>query len=253
MFRNQLNLPKLPVPDLRTTLAKYLASVRPLVDDGQFKVTQQAVKEFESVGSLGQTLQQRLIDRYNDPNIINWMDELFVNNSYLNIRGPFRACFSYFFAYKDDKVFKTCTQRAAAITTAALEFKNLVINKELEPDYAGEPLCMDMYNHLFNSARIASFPIDTTMEYDPFLNTHIVVIRKNKFYFMDTVHNGLQLSTSELEIQFQSIIDHAGDKSGLAIGCFTTEDRDTWAKVGFSMNKTRLPNFNSSYSIEHHY
>jgi carnitine O-acetyltransferase len=252
MFRNQSNLPKLPVPDLHTTLAKYLASIRPLVDDEQFKATQQAVKEFESDGSLGQILQQRLIDRYNDPNIINWMDELFVNNNDLSMRGPFRASYSYFIAYKDDKVFKTCTQRAAAITTAALEFKNLVINKKLEPDYAGEPLCMDMYNYLFNSARIASFPIDTTMEYDPFLNTHIVVIRKNKFYFMDTVHNGLQLSTSELEIQFQSIIDHAGDKSGLAIGCFTTEDRDTWAKVGYGMNHKGLQISNSSYSIEHH-
>ncbi|KAI8875652.1 acyltransferase ChoActase/COT/CPT [Backusella circina FSU 941] len=231
MFRNQSSLPRLPVPDLHTTLTKYLLSARPLIDDEQYEITRQAVQEFEAPGSLGQELQRRLIERYNDPKIVNWMDNLFINNDYLKERGSFHSSSSYFFAYKDDKSRTTPVKRAASITTAALEFKKLVTERNIEPDYVGDqPLCMDMYNYLFNSSRVASTPIDTAIEYNPFLNTHIVVIRKNRFYFIDTVHNGHQLNTKELEQQFQSVIDHAGSNKGMAIGCFTTEERDTWAK-----------------------
>ncbi|KAI8875651.1 CoA-dependent acyltransferase [Backusella circina FSU 941] len=102
----------------------------------------------------------------------------------------------------DDISRTTPVKRAASITTAALEFKKLVTERNIEPDYVGDqPLCMDMYNYLFNSSRVASTPIDTAIEYNPFLNTHIVVIRKNRFYFIDTVHNGHQLNTKLLSIK----------------------------------------------------
>ncbi|KAG1456601.1 hypothetical protein G6F56_006791 [Rhizopus delemar] len=229
MLRYQTNLPKLPVPDLNETLPKYLKTVRPLLTDEEFKRTEQAVKQFIAPGSLGLELQKRLVARASDPNVANWMDDWWLDQAYMGYRDPVVVYVSYFFAYKDDKLRKLPAQRAAAITTAALEFKKLVVEKTLEPEYAkGEPMCMDSYKYMFNNCRIAHKPSDLKGTFDPLTNTHIIVIRKNNFYFVDTVHSGKQLSTKEFEQQFQRVINDAGDIKGIPIGVLTSENRDKW-------------------------
>jgi carnitine O-acetyltransferase len=133
--------------------------------------------------------------------------------------------------YKDDKLRKLPAQRAAALTTAALEFKQQIAQKTLEPEYVkGEPLCMDSFKYMFNNCRIPKNPSDYEEIFDLTLN-HIVVLRKNKFYVVDTVHNGQQLSTAELELQFQKIIDQAGSSKGVPIGVLTSDNRDKWTEV----------------------
>lgn len=232
MLRYQANLPKLPVPSLSETLQKYLKSVHPILSPEEYKRTEQAVKDFEAPGGLGQQLQQRLVARAQDPSIVNWMEEWWSDQAYMGYRDPVVVYVSYFFAYKDDKFRKIPAERAAAITTAALEFKKAVVEKTLEPEYAkGEPMCMDSYKYMFNNCRIANKPSDLAVIYDPFKNTHIIVIRKNKFYFVDTVHNGVQLSTKELQQQFERVIDQAGDIKGLPIGILTSDNRDKWVDV----------------------
>lgn len=232
MLRFQNNLPKLPVPDLNETLPKYLKSIRPLLSDEEYKRSEQAVKEFLAPGSIGHELQKRLVARANDPSIVNWMEDWWLDQAYMGYRDPVVVYVSYFFAYKDDKLRRVPAQRAAAITTAALEFKKLIITKTLEPEYAkGEPMCMDSYKYMFNNCRIAHKPSDLKATFDPIKNTHIIAIRKNKFYFIDTVYNGQQLSTKEFEQQFQRVIDDAGDIKGIPVGVLTSENRDKWCDV----------------------
>lgn len=127
MLKYQANLPKLPVPELQRTLALYLKTVRPLVDDAAYKKTEQAVKEFLTPGGLGLELQKRLVARSQDPNIVNWMEDWWLDQSYMGYRDSIVFNVSYFFAYKDDKLRKDPIQRAAAITTAALEFRKDVV------------------------------------------------------------------------------------------------------------------------------
>ncbi|CAO3688641.1 unnamed protein product [Rhizopus stolonifer] len=81
---------------------------------------------------------------------------------------------------------------------------------------------------MFNNCRIAHKPSDLKGTFDPLTNTHIIVIRKNNFYFVDTVHSGKQLSTKEFEQQFQRVINEAGDIKGIPIGVLTSENRDKW-------------------------
>ncbi|KAI8391602.1 acyltransferase ChoActase/COT/CPT [Radiomyces spectabilis] len=229
MLRYQSNLPKLPVPALNGTLQKYLKSVRPLLSDEDYKHTEQAVKEFEAPGGVGEKLQERLLARANDPKIVNWLEDWWLDGAYMAYRDPVVIYVSYFFYYKDDKLRKLPAKRAAAITTAALEFKNQVVQKTLEPEYAkGEPMCMDSYKYMFNNCRIPTKPSDVEIAFDPTQNNHIIAIRKNKFYVIDTIHNGRQLSTAELEQQFQQVIDQAGDAKGPAIGALTAANRDKW-------------------------
>ncbi|KAI9014355.1 acyltransferase ChoActase/COT/CPT [Phycomyces nitens] len=229
MLRYQKNLPKLPVPALHNTLQKYLQSVRPLLSDEDFQKTQTAVNEFEAPGGIGEKLQERLLAKANDPKVVNWMEDWWLDQAYMGYRDPVVIYVSYFFLYKDDKLRKAPANRAAAITTAALEFKKMVVEKTLEPEYAkGEPMCMDSYKYMFNNCRIPKKPSDFEAQFDPIANTHVVVIRKNKFYLVDTVHNGQQLSTQELQSQYERVIDAAGESKGLALGVLTAENRDTW-------------------------
>lgn len=247
MLRYQTNLPKLPVPVLSETLQKYLKSVHPIVSAEEYKRTEQAVKDFEAPGGLGQQLQQRLVARAQDPSVVNWMEEWWNDQAYMGYRDPVVVYVSYFFAYKDDKFRKIPAERAAAITTAALEFKKAVVEKTLEPEFAkGEPLCMDSYKYMFNNCRIANKPSDLAVIYDPFKNTHIIVIRKNKFYIVDTVHHGVQLSTKELQHQFEKIIDQAGDIKGIPVGVLTSDNRDKWVDVSIYIHVYNY-HFNSLY------
>jgi carnitine O-acetyltransferase len=57
-FAAQDKLPKLPIPELESTLSKYLASLKPLQTTREHAETQQAVEEF--LKSEGPELQERL-------------------------------------------------------------------------------------------------------------------------------------------------------------------------------------------------
>jgi hypothetical protein len=118
-------------------------------------------------------------------------------------------------------------------------------------------MCMDSYKYMFNNCRMPKKPSDYEAIFDPVNNNHVVVLRKNKFYVVDTIHNGKQLSTSELQHQFQRIIDQAGSSKGLPIGVLTSDNRDKWTEVigglklwGFKAEKKRSWEINNLFSIE---
>ncbi|KAI9306674.1 acyltransferase ChoActase/COT/CPT [Cunninghamella echinulata] len=251
MLRYQNNLPKLPVPALQGTLQKYLQSVRPLLSDDDYKKTEELVKEFESPGGLGTKLQERLVARANDPNVVNWLEDWWLDQAYMAYRDPVVIYVSYFFYYKDDKLRKSPAQRAAAITTGALEFKQQVVSQTLEPEYAkGEPMCMDSYKYMFNNCRMPKKPSDYEAIFDPIQHNHVIAIRKNKFYVIDTIHDGKQLSTNELQQQFQRVIDMAGDEKGDAIGVLTAENRDNWTDARELLLAANPSNKNALNQIE---
>lgn len=57
------DLPKLPVPPLQQTLDTYLQSMQHLVPEEQFRKSQAIVKQFGAPGGLGETLQEKLLER----------------------------------------------------------------------------------------------------------------------------------------------------------------------------------------------
>lgn len=67
MLRYQESLPKLPVPTLEETAAKYLRSVVPIVSPSEYARTEAAVKEFIQPGGAGEALQKKLLARAADP------------------------------------------------------------------------------------------------------------------------------------------------------------------------------------------
>lgn len=52
LYKLQSSLPKLPVPTLEETFARYLVSVQPLIEDHEYKATLAAAREFLRSGGL---------------------------------------------------------------------------------------------------------------------------------------------------------------------------------------------------------
>ncbi|KAJ5784313.1 Carnitine O-acetyltransferase [Penicillium pulvis] len=227
MLRFENSLPRLPVPSLEETGRRYLKSVHPLVSEAEYERTKSAVEAFIRPGGEGEPLQKRLLERAANPKINNWIAEWWNEAAYLGYRDPVIPYVSYFYSYRDDRERRDPAKRAAAITSAALEFKKEVDAGSLEPEYMrGQPMAMSSYEYMFNCCRIPADPADYPQKFSAEENQHIVVVRKNQFYKVPLVVNGQALNVSELEQQFQRIIEIA--QPAPPVGVLTVADRDHW-------------------------
>jgi carnitine O-acetyltransferase len=227
MLRFQDSLPKLPVPPLEETAARYLKSLHPLLSTSEFESSKKAVEEFIKPGGVGSKLQEKLIARREDPKHKNWIYEWWNDTAYLSYRDPVVPYVSYFYSHRDDRRRRNPAKRAAALTTAALEFKKQVDQGTLEPEYMKKlPLCMDSYKWMFNACRVPAKPADYPVKYSPEENKHLLVIRKNQFFKVMHDVNGKQLNTTELEQLFQRVYEKA--EKAPPVGMLTTENRDVW-------------------------
>ena len=225
MLRFEDSLPRLPVPSLEETSTRYLKTLHPLLSKDEYATSEKAVAALNKEGGLGQKLQERLIARAADPKHKNWLIDWWNDAAYLAYRDPVVPYVSYFYSFRDDRKRRNPAKRAAAITSAALEFKRQVDDKSLEPEYMRKaPMAMNSYQYMFNCSRVAASPTDYAIEYGPQGNEHIIAMRKNQFWKIPTHIDGKQLNTSELELQFSYVYKNA-EKSP-ALGSITSFPRD---------------------------
>ncbi|KAK4937377.1 Carnitine O-acetyltransferase mitochondrial [Elasticomyces elasticus] len=230
MLRFEDSLPRLPVPSLEDTSKRYLKSLHPLLTKEEFATSEKAVAAFNEPGGLGQKLQDRLIAKAQDPKVKNWIIDWWNEGAYLAYKDPVVPYVSYFYSFRDDRRRRNPAKRAAAITTAALEFKRQVDAGTLEPEYMRKkPMAMSSYQYMFNTSRVAAEPADYPVQYGPEGNDHIIVMRNNQFFKVQTHVSGKQLSTAELEQQFNKVYKNA--QMADPIGAITSLPRDQGAKA----------------------
>lgn len=230
MLRFEDSLPRLPVPTLEETAKRYLKSVHPLLSSSEFEITEKAVRDFIKPGSIGQELQRRLQARREDPRHRNWIYEWWNDTAYLSYRDPIVPYVSYFYSHRDDRRRRNPAQRAAAITSAVLEFKTQVDNRSLEPEYMRRlPISMESYQWMFNACRVPGEKVDYPIKYSHKDHNYIIVIRKNQFFKVMHELDGQRLNAAELEKQFRRIYERAEKMP--AVGALTTENRDVWASA----------------------
>ncbi|KAI1079215.1 acyltransferase ChoActase/COT/CPT [Whalleya microplaca] len=228
MLRFQESLPRLPVPTLEETAARYVKSLHPLLSPEEYAASKKAVEEFIKPGGVGRKLQEKLVAKREDPETKNWLYEWWNEAAYLGYRDPVVPYVSYFYSHRDDRRRRNPAKRAAALTTAALEFKRQVDTGTLEPEYMKKlPICMDSYKWMFNASRFPNKPSDYSAKFDPKDHKHIIAIRKNQFFKIEHEVNGQQLNTTELEAQFARVYELA--QRVPAVGALTSENRDIWA------------------------
>ena len=249
MLRFEDSLPRLPVPTLEETSRRYLKSVHPLLNKSEYETTKKAVEEFVKPGSIGEKLQKRLQARRDDPKYKNWIHEWWNDAAYLSYRDPVVPYVSYFYSHRDDRRRRNPAKRAAALTTAVLEFKKQVDSGTIEPEYMKRlPISMEPYQWMFNACRIPAKPADHPVTYDPQENKHIIVVRKNQFFKVMHEVAGRQLNTSELEQQFRRIYEKA--EKAPAVGILTTENRDIWTEARSALLSAHASNATALQAIE---
>ena len=249
MLRFEDSLPRLPVPTLEETSRRYLKSVHPLLNKSEYETTKKAVEDFIRPGSIGEKLQKRLQARRDNPKHKNWIYEWWNDAAYLSYRDPVVPYVSYFYSHRDDRRRRNPAKRAAALTTAVLEFKKQVDSGTLEPEYMKRlPISMESYQWMFNACRIPTKPADHPVKYDPKENKHIIVVRKNQFFRVMHEVAGRQLNTSELEQQFRRIYEKA--EKAPAIGILTTGNRDIWTEARSALLSAHASNATALQAIE---
>lgn len=239
LWEAQKSLGRLPIPTIEETCKKYLASVEPFFKNkADFNNHAKLVLDFMK-SPFTKTLQDRLIakDKSAETASTSWIYDWWNDFAYMGYRDPVVVYVSYFLTFTDKigSIPLNKTARAAALTRGALLFKRIIQNEALPVESArGKPLSMDQFQWLFNTCRIPEIPSDVTYVADADKNDHIIVIRKNKFYKLNTTtKKGEILSNSELEQAFEEIYKISGNQPAdrtKAIGTLTADNRDSWTK-----------------------
>lgn len=276
-----MRLPRLPVPDLRKTLDRYLKSLEPfLLEDeargGPSFVSAHALRKKwadEFACGIGQVCQQRLValDKLS-PN--NWLDDNFwLKKAYLEWRAPLLINSNWWLAFLDDEQLKLkmnerrsltdhdelcfhvgCSpwqiRRTSWLLHRILEFKNKIESQELHPDTTRTGIWLrENVNRMFSIGRTPKKFCDIISS-PPIPNPHageVVLTIRGWFYQLTVVPNGGELiSPVELECRLLGILSDvkerlASGERAPSIGVLSADERDTWAK-----NLQRLLNISPS-------
>ncbi|KAG0257244.1 hypothetical protein BG011_004066 [Mortierella polycephala] len=237
-FQNQAILPRLPIPSLTETAARYKRSLLPILSENEYNRAEKAVDEFIKPGGLGETLQGRLheMDR-TEKN--SWLETIWLNKGYLEWREPSMINVNWWAQFKDSPQFNLehspargvisdiQIQRAANYASSLLTFNEHVNNQTLPPEYQRTaPLCMNQYKNQFGAYRIAEMPRDRIVTAWPANANYITVMMRDQIFKVPVSGpNGERVSIQAIEQQLKNSEKQA------AVGVLTSENRDTWAKA----------------------
>lgn len=181
----QKSLPRLPIPKLNDTCAKYLAAQKPLLSPEEFEQTKHNVKRFNY--SEGLVLQKLLVIKDKKNKHTSYISEPWFD-MYLSDRTPLPINYNPLVVLKNDENAKYNDQclRAANLLVSSLRFMKSLREGILEPEvfhmnpaksdtdlfrkvtsllpsavswygaymFNAYPLDMSQYSKLFNSTRI---------------------------------------------------------------------------------------------------
>mmetsp|Transcript_14156 Transcript_14156/g.33908 ORF Transcript_14156/g.33908 Transcript_14156/m.33908 type:complete len:795 (+) Transcript_14156:299-2683(+) len=244
-YGGQSKLPRLPIPTLDETLAKFVNVVAPLLDNETQKVTKKVVEQFRT--DQGPEIQKALVEYdkagFEAGTLGSYVEE-FWNESYLSPDDSVVLNLNPFFVLEggpDPKTASNQIARAASLSFAAIKMASLLKEEKLKPDFfKKKPLCMDQFRVLFASSRQPVSRHDTGACDDVHVyseSTHIVVLCKNQFYYFPVMWpDSYELALDEHDIRdmlaaiqkhAESLSPKATSKTG--IGAFTALPRSKWA------------------------
>ncbi|XP_006131705.1 carnitine O-palmitoyltransferase 1, liver isoform isoform X1 [Pelodiscus sinensis] len=244
LYSFQTSLPRLPVPAVKDTVNRYLESVRPLMDDEQFKRMEGLAKDFAV--NLGPKLQWylKLKSWWATNYVSDWWEEYI----YLRGRGPIMVNSNYY-AMDFLHVIPTSLQaaRAGNVIHATLLYRKKLDRQEIKPLMIHNtiPMCSSQYERMFNTSRIPGIETDTIQHIKD--SRHIVVYHKGRYFKVCLYHDGRLLKAREIEQQMQRILDDSSQPQPgeEKLAALTAGDRVPWAKArqayfGHGKNKQSL-------------
>ncbi|KZM73059.1 choline/carnitine O-acyltransferase [Nocardia terpenica] len=238
-------LPRVPLPTLEDSCARFLRWSAPLLTEDEFAETERAVADLLRPDGPARILHADL-ERFDaQPGVGSWLDE-FWPARYLGRRDRIALNANFFFLFRDDTPLARSTpaqqvERAAAIVTAAVNYK-LLLDAEAVPPVTqrGQHLSMVQNKSLFSETRIPGDPQDTVrMPYSaewpgPSRARHIVVFFRGNIFRMDVLGpDGAPYGPGDLADGLRAVLKAGARRAptNSAVGHLTTLARAEWAGV----------------------
>ncbi|XP_051512130.1 carnitine O-palmitoyltransferase 1, liver isoform-like [Myxocyprinus asiaticus] len=230
LYSFQASLPRLPVPSIDDTISRYLESVRPLLDDEQYKQMETVANDFKK--DPAPKFQKYLVLKswWATNYVSDWWEEYI----YLRGRDPIMVNSNF---YTMDFLYVIPTHRQAAragnVVHAMLKYRRKLERGELTPLRALGivPMCSFQYERMFNTTRIPGIETDFVQHLKD--RKHLVVYHRGRFFKVWLYYGGRHLWPSELEMQFQRILDDKSEPQPgeLKLAALTAGNRVPWARA----------------------
>lgn len=232
-FDTEGSLPRVPLPTLEQSCARFLEWCAPLLGPGELASTEAAVTQFLRPDSPARTLQAEL-ERYDATDgVASWLDDFWAER-YLGRRDRIALDANFFFLFQDASSGQL--ERAAGLIVGALDYKRAIDDGTLPVRVQrGQPLSMEQCKYLFSATRIPGSVRDsartpyTEQWAGPSRARHIVVCTRGRMFRMDVLGpHGRPHSLEELQAGLCIVLTSATDR-GSSVGHLTTTARAEWA------------------------
>ncbi|KAI5641402.1 choline/Carnitine o-acyltransferase domain-containing protein [Phthorimaea operculella] len=230
LYSFQGSLPRLPLPSVKDTMRRYLNSVRPLLDDENYKRVEKLAKEFEE--KVAPRLQRYLVLKswWSSNYVSDWWEEYV----YLRGRSPLMVNSNF---YGTDAILMKPTDcqaaRAGNVIHLCLLFRRLIDRQDLEPIMLQNmvPLCSWQYERLFNTVRVPGVETDKIVHYQD--SNHVTVLHKGRYFKVLVYSRGRLLKPCEIQAQIQQILDDKSEPVGYEarLAALTAGERSHWAHI----------------------
>ncbi|WP_062997227.1 choline/carnitine O-acyltransferase [Nocardia mikamii] len=238
-------LPRVPLPTLDDSCARFLQWSRPLLSEDEYADTERAVADLLRADGPARILHADLERFDSSPGVGSWLDE-FWPSRYLGRRDRIAVNANFFFLFRNDTPLAQSTSdqqadRAAALITAAVNYKLLLDREEIPPVVQrGAHFSMAQNKFLFSETRIPGDPQDSVrVPYSddwpgPSQARHIVVFHHGAMFRMEVIGaGGAPHAPEDLADGLRAVLKAAPDQLPVdsSAGHLTTMARAEWAGV----------------------
>lgn len=255
-YAHESSLPRLPVPELSSSIGQLLSALKPLVSAEEYGNLLVEATSFLSSDIIN-LIQKHLVALSNNPKhscYLNSINDETNPGIYGQLKGNILPRNPYL-VLEEDPYGKTLTppnqaERAANLINSSLKFIVSLRNGTLKPDLTpknGNPLTMNCYRNLFGTTRIPDTQHVTIKKYQDINDSrHIVIISNNQFYRLEVLSkfsskeygeskskHRIWFSDHELSIILQGIVDSSEKVDRIesinnSLGSITTQSFSNW-------------------------
>uniref|UniRef100_A0A8C3VDW1 Carnitine O-palmitoyltransferase 1, muscle isoform n=1 Tax=Catharus ustulatus TaxID=91951 RepID=A0A8C3VDW1_CATUS len=226
LYSFQSSLPKLPVPPVKATIARYLESVRPLLDDDKYAEMEALAKEFQEQTAPRLQRYLRLKSWWTTNYVSDWWEEYV----YLRGRSPIMVNSNYYAMVRGTPIQAA---RAANVVHAMILYRRRLDRGEIPPMMAlgVVPMCSYQSERMFNTTRVPGKEADTLLHLAD--TKHLAVYHKGRYYKVWLYYGGQLLPPADLEMQFQRILDDPSppQPGEERLAALTAGERVPWAEA----------------------
>jgi carnitine O-acetyltransferase len=235
-FANEDNLPRLPLPTLEESCARFIEWCAPVLTAEELTATQTAVTSFKQADGPGRRLQAAL-EQYNaSDGVHSWLDA-FWRYRYLGRRDRIALNANFFVLFRHSG--QEQVERAAGLLAAAVNYKLHLDTQRIPPAVQrGRSLSMEQHKFLFSATRIPGPAQDTVRApYSqgwpgPSRERHIVIFFRGNIFRMAVIGpQGCPHSLDDLTAGLRAVMAAGATEAepGAAVGHLTTKARADWA------------------------